>query len=114
MSSTQVFEALASFCDLTLKQVRKWSANKKQKLARMKRDGQVIDTPAPYQSNGATGRFSESQRKLLETAWDLKAWQFFKNPRLLVLLTGLEEKQVRKWFRNRKDRLKREGVLLDF
>jgi len=116
MTSTQVLEALASFCDLTVKQVRKWASNKKQKIARMKRDGQVIDTVSQVQPDAGSGpgRFSASQRKLLETTWDLKAWQFFKNPRLLVMLTGLEEKQVRKWFQNRKDRLKREGVLIDF
>jgi len=114
MTNMQVLEAVASFCDLTVKQVRKWVANKKQKLARMRREGQVVDTAPPFEPDGAIGRYSTSQRKLLETAWDLKAWQFFKNPKLLVLLTGLEEKQVRKWFANRKDKLKREGVLINF
>jgi len=115
MTTAQVFEAVARFCELTIKQVRKWAANKKQKIAKMKREGKFIDTTPPIlQNDGVTGRYSTSQRKLLETAWELKAWQFFKNPKLLVLLTGLEEKQVRKWFQNRKDKMKREGVLIDF
>lgn len=117
MTNTEVFEAIANFCELTLKQVRKWAANKRQKLSKMKKEGQVIDTVPPFLQQNATsgrGKFSPSQRKLLETAWELKAWKFFKKPKLLVLLTGLEEKQVRKWFQNRKDKLKREGVIVDF
>lgn len=115
MTNTQVYEAIANFCDLSVKQVRKWVANKKQKLAKMIREGQVVDTNPPVELEKTSGgRFSSSQKKVLETAWDSKAWQFFKNPKLLVLLTGLEEKQVRKWFQNRKDKLKREGVPIDF
>jgi len=117
MTNTEVLEAVGSFCELTVKQVRKWSANKKQKIAKMKREGQVIDTTPPFLQQEPTsgrGKKTPSQRKVLETAWDLKAWRFFKNPKLLVLLTGLEEKQVRKWFQNRKDKHKREGGIVDF